>query len=201
MPHYAASTLHQRGLQWDLWQPRVACDNRDMVLHEGDALMWANQPREAQRAYQRAWPASSGLDARERVWLLFCIANASIRAGDFDDAFAACAGAQKGFASTGIIAGNPLFHLLAGLAADALDEFELATDNLARALICGGPAIFVDEDPHHLARMKTLLRPPAEIGTWDGYEGCSRNLLNGASGFLAELLTKRLGKAPPYEYE
>jgi hypothetical protein len=100
------------------------------------------------------------------------------------------------------MAGNPLFHLFAGLAYHGLGESaDKIEDHLARALICGGPATFAGEDPQHLARMCSLLKPPSELGTWDGYEGCSRELLNGATGYLAELLTKRLGAPPPYHYE
>ncbi len=46
--------------------------------------------------------------------------------------------------------------------------------------------------------MKKILKPPAELGTWTGYTGSSRDLLNGATGHLRELLTEKLGQAPPY---
>ena len=172
-------------------------------IEEGDAFMRSGCPRDAQRAYLEAWPLSrDGLDRVGRVWLLLSIANASLRAEDYDEAFDACAGALNGFADTKVVVGNPLFHLVAGLAYAGLGEDPNATtDHLARALICGGPAIFSSEDPRHLERMQAKLKPPAELGTWVGYEGCSRDLLNGASGYLAELLEARLGKPPPYLYE
>lgn len=172
-------------------------------MREGDAFMRSGQPREAQRAYREAWSLSKdGLDEFGRVWLLLSIANASVRAEDYEEAFDACAGALNGFAETRVVVGNPLFHLIAGLACHGLGEDPGAvTDHMARALICGGPAIFASEDPRHLERMQAMLRPPAELGTWVGYEGCSRDLLNGATGYLAELLEARLGKPPPYVYE
>jgi hypothetical protein len=169
-------------------------------IARADELMRAGDARGAQHAYMAAWPRSRGvLEPAARVWLLLSLANASLRAGDATEAFNACAGAQNGFAhSTGVVAGNPMFHLLAGLAAAGVGESAIAEDNLARALICGGPAMFVDEEPHHLAELRRKLLPPSELGTWDGYEGCSRNKLNGATGYLAEVLTGRLGSPPPY---
>ena len=154
----------------------------------------------AQQAFKDAWPVSHGdLDPVRRVWLLVRIALASVRLGDFEEGFEACAGAQQGYAhSSGIIAGNPLFHLVAGLAAHHLGEREIADDNLARTLICGGPKMFHGEDPALLARMRTILRPPAELGTWDGYEGVGLDHLDTTDGYLRELITERLGSPPPY---
>ena len=49
-----------------------------------------------------------------------------------------------------------------------------------------------------LPRMTSILRPPAELGTWNGYEGCSRDLLNDADGYLLELISSKLGLTPPF---
>jgi hypothetical protein len=173
------------------------------ALEAGDRAMREGRAADAQRHYQAAWPLTRALDPVGKVWVLLSLACAALRAGDPEDAFEACAAAQAHFAkSSGVVAGNPLFHLFAGLAYDGLgDSPEQATDHLARALICGGPAIFDGEDSRHLAHLLTILRPPSELGTWEGYEGCSRDLLNGARGFLADLLTERLGAAPPYHYD
>lgn len=177
------------------------------LIRNGDELMRAGCFKQAQKAYRDAWsPSRDELTAKQRVWLMLAIAHSSIRAGDFSEAFDVCAAAQNHFARpTGNVAGNPLFHLLAGLAAHELGEPEIAEDSLARALICGGPGIFTDEKPSHLERLRTILRPPAELGTWEGYEGCSRAQLNsvldfvdGDSGYLAALLERRLGKPLPY---
>lgn len=88
-----------------------------------------------------------------------------------------------------------VWHLLALSHAHNDDS---AIDNLARALICGGPDMFVDEDPGFLADLEQILLPPPELGTWDDYPGVNRDLLNGATGYLAELLAHRLGTPPPY---
>ena len=171
-------------------------------IAEGDNYMFAQKPREALSAYQRAWQSShDGHDDQTCVWLLLSIAQAAIMDGDYEEAFDALAGLRDGFAETGLVAGNPLFHLFVGLAYHGLGESEDdETDNFARALICGGPAIFSGEDPVHLSRITALLRPPAELGTWEGYEGASRDLLNDAKGYLCHLLTERLGSPPPYRY-
>ena len=42
--------------------------------------------------------------------------------------------------------------------------------------------------------------PPAELETWSGYEGSSRNLLNDSTGYLREMLTEMIGVPPPYVY-
>ena len=57
-----------------------------------------------------------------------------------------------------------------------------------------------NEDPAHLEKIQRILKPPAETGQWEGYTGCSRDLLDDAPGYLRELLTDRLGQAPPYTY-
>lgn len=174
----------------------------ELAIEDADARMRRGEHHEAQRAYHEIWPRSKQLAPERRVWLLFAIANAAVRAGDFEDALAACEGAFEGFAKpTKIVVGNPLFHLLHGLAAYELGEPPERTDDaFARTMICGGPAMFTGEDPRHLARMLEILEPPAELGTWDGYTGCSRDRMNGATGYLAELLAQRLGEPPPYRY-
>lgn len=179
--------------------------NATEQIRNADALMRAGRADDAKRAYKAAWPASKELEDRQRVWLLISIAYAALRARDFDEAFDACAAAQKHYAqSTKIIAGNPLFHLLAGIAAAELNEAAIAEDNLGRALVCGGPGIFEGEDAKYLAAIRVKMKPPIEMGgTWDGYRGCSLAQLNSVSefvgdGYLVEVLTDRLGAPPPY---
>jgi hypothetical protein len=169
------------------------------ALALGDDSMRGSNWSDARESYRAAYAASRGRAPAERVWILIRVALAALRLGDAEDAFGACAAAQTQFAKTsGVVAGNPLFHLVAGMAADRLGEAAIAEDNLARAMICGGPAIFTHEDPALRTRIESVLLPPAETGTWDGYEGCSRDLLDGARGYLAELLERRLGAPPPY---
>jgi hypothetical protein len=171
-------------------------------LEAGDRRMREGNPAQALAEYRAAWPLTRGtMEPVQRVWVLLSLANAAVRAGDFDEAFAALSGLQNGFAQTKVVAGNPLFHLLVGLTYVGLRETpDRYSDAFARALVCGGPEIFAGEDPQHVDAMKRILKPPAELGTWDGYTGCSRDLLNGATGFLAEVLAERLGAPPPYRY-
>ncbi len=170
------------------------------MLELAENHMRENRPGDALEAYRAAWPqVQQELDHPQRVWLLLSLANAAVRSGDFEEAFAALAVLPEHYAETRIVVGNPLFHLLVGLCFDGLQEQpDAATDNFARALICGGQEIFAGESPEHLQRMKEILRPPAETGTWDGYTGCSVDLLNGATGYLRELLTTKYGAPPPY---
>lgn len=165
-----------------------------------DEHMRAMRYADALAAYQAAWvQLQDQLDEKQQVWLLLSIANAAVRLGDFEEAFEALLVLPEHYADSGIVVGNPLFHLLVGLSFHGLKEDpDGETDNFARALICGGPGIFFGENPSHLERMKKLLRPPAELGTWTGYEGCSRDLLNQATGYLLELITEKIGAAPPY---
>lgn len=168
------------------------------MLDTADQHMREGQFREAFDEYQEAWSKlSKELDQVQQVWLLLSIANAAVRLEEFEEAMDALSALLEYYAESKIIVGNPFFHLLVGLTYHGLNEDpEGETDNFARALICGGPEIFALEDPIHLERMKKLMRPPAETGTWAGYKGCSRELLNGATGYLCEQLTKKLG-APP----
>lgn len=177
-------------------------DKQQDLIDVADDQMRAGDHEQALKTYQSGWEQRAGaMHNVERVWLLLSIANAAVRAGDFEEAFGALSALVEHYSDTGIVVGNPLFHLLVGASYHGLDENpEGETDNFARALICGGPAIFTDEDPAHLERMKSILKPPAETGTWEGYTGCSRDTLDDAPGYLRELLIARLGQAPPYTY-
>lgn len=169
-----------------------------------DNLMRENRPEDAFTAYQVVWSElqrrQRKLSVKQQVWLLLSIANAAVRCGDFEEAAEVLAALPEGFSDSEIVEGNPLFHLLVGLSLHGLDEDpETEADNFARALICGGPEIFAGEDPGHLQRTMEVLLPPAETETWEGYVGCSRDLLNDATGYLRELLTIKYGSPPPYE--
>ncbi|MBN8418190.1 MAG: tetratricopeptide repeat protein [Verrucomicrobia bacterium] len=165
-----------------------------------DDHMRAGRYGDALLAYQAAWSERQDeLDETQQIWLLLSIAKAAVRLGDFEEAFETLVVLPEHYADSGIVVGNPLFHLLVGLSYHGLKEDpDGATDNFARALICGGPELFSGEDPAHLRRMKEILRPPAELGTWTGYEGCSRDLLNQATGYLREWITERIGSPPPF---
>jgi len=170
------------------------------MTETADEHMRAGRYEDALAAYQTAWSQlQDELDETQQVWLLFSIANAAVRLVDFEEAFEALSVLPEHYADSGIVVGNPFFHLLVGLSYHGLNENpDGETDNFARALICGGPEMFFGEDPSHLKQMQEILRPPAELGTWTGYQGCSRDLLNQAPGYLRELITEKIGSAPPY---
>ncbi len=172
-------------------------------IEVADDLMRSGDPRAAMSAYQRVWEDHAGeLGSHEHVWLLLSIGNAAVRAGDFDEAFGALSALPEYYGESGIVVGNPLFHLLVGLTLHGFgDDPAGVEDNFARALICGGEAIFAGEDGAHLDAIERVLRPPADTGTWAGYEGAARGLLDGAPGYLRELITQKLGAAPPYRSE
>lgn len=166
-------------------------------LQRGDDFMRAGKPDDAFAEYSATWPlARQSLDEKALVWVLFSIANAALRAGDFEEALSALAGAYNGLnEKTGIVLGNPLFHLLVGLARAGLEpESDGSRDDFARALIGGGPEMFSGEDPRHLSNLFQVMEPPAETGTWVGYQGATRDLLSGATGYLREMIEQRLGK-------
>lgn len=171
------------------------------MIDVADQHMRDNNPEAALKAYQDAWPkVVRQLNEKQRVWLLLSLANAAVRCGNFEEAFEALAALPEGFSDSEIVLGNPLFHLLVGLAFHGLEENpEEEIENFSRALICGGPEIFAGEAPIHLQQTLQVLEPPAETATWEGYTGCSRDLLNDATGYLRELLTAKFGSAPPYE--
>lgn len=170
------------------------------MIDTADNFMRENRPEDAFKAYQAAWSRlQRQLDIKQQVWLLLSIANAAVRFGDYEEAFGALSVLPEHYSKSEIVVGNPLFHLLVGLSFHGLNENpEGETDNFARALICGGPEIFVGEARTHLKRTMEVLLPPAETETWDGYVGCSRDSLNDATGYLRELLTAKFGSPPPY---
>lgn len=172
------------------------------VLEMAERSMREKEYASALSLFQDAWALSGeNLETNERVWLLLAVATAAVRLGDHEEAYEAIYGLHSGFADTGIVVGNPYFHLVAGLAFHGLGDDKSEDDNFARALICGGQAIFNGEDPRFLERTKQLLKPPAELGTWEGYEGCSSDLLNGATGYVREVIREKWSLRSDRDYQ
>jgi hypothetical protein len=144
--------------------------------------------------------------AEDAFWLLLSGANAQFCAGDFEGCLDTCTTAFDLFKDLGYVVGNPFFHLRVGQASFELeppedrDERGTTIDNLARALICGGIEIFNNEDAKYLEPILQVLRPPEGYSSWHDAagEGCSVDNLNGASGFLVDVLTTKYGTPPPY---
>ena len=144
--------------------------------------------------------------SEDAFWLLLSGANAQFSAGDFEDCLDTCITAFELFKELGYVVGNPFFHLRLGQASfeveppEDRDEGGMTIDNLARALICGGIEIFNNEDAKYLEPVLEVLDPPAGFSSWHeaAGEGCSVDKLNGASGFLVDVFTRKYGAPPPY---
>ena len=132
--------------------------------------------------------------------------NSQFCAGDYAGCLEACELTLMAFRELGCVVGNPFFHLRAGQASFELDEggshdpAGTSIDNLARALICGGVEIFNKEDDKYLDSVLEVLEPPQGYSSWREAtgQGCSVDLLNGATGFLVDSLIEKYGSTPPY---
>ena len=60
--------------------------------------------------------------------------------------------------------GNPFIHMRLGQSQFELGNMDRAADELARAYLQEGLAIFEDEDPKYVAFIKSKLKPPP--GGW-----------------------------------
>ncbi|MBI5551295.1 MAG: tetratricopeptide repeat protein [Desulfobacterales bacterium] len=86
------------------------------TIESADNLMRRGTPGEALKEYQSAWVSSrKDLNETQQIWLLLSLANAAVRYGDYEEALNALSSLLEGYKSSGIIVGNPLFHLLIGL--------------------------------------------------------------------------------------
>ncbi len=88
-------------------------------------------------------------------WLLVAMGECAIRMGDFAAAFAPLKDAMH---CPGTI-GNPWVHLLLGRCRLELGD-ERAADELARAYMGGGRALFDELDPKYFALVEHVLKPP-----------------------------------------
>jgi hypothetical protein len=88
-------------------------------------------------------------------WLLVAMGEAAIRAGDFNRAFAPLKDAMH---CPGTI-GNPWVHLRLGQARLELAD-DRAVDDLSRAYMGGGRAVFDGLDPKYFAVVEGALKPP-----------------------------------------
>ncbi|KAI2493956.1 hypothetical protein MHU86_20598 [Fragilaria crotonensis] len=174
-------------------------DSLEDKLRCADDFMTGNKPGDALLLYKQAWDQSDVEDDERKVWILLSTSNAAIRSNEVKASQEAL---EKvfGLVHTGIVLGNPLFHLLLGLTYHLLDENPTAKEeNFARAIICGGSKIFNGEEEHHVRQLRKVLEFPEATDTWETYEGCSLDTLNGATGYIATLIESRMGKPLPYD--
>lgn len=177
----------------------VSADPMKKKLKCADECMAINKPGAALALYKEVWEQADAQEEESKVWILLSIANAAIRCKQVNESKQALERAFA-FVGTGIVLGNPLFHLFLGLTYHLLDENPTAKEeNFARAIICGGSKIFNGEEEHHVKQLKKTLEFPNVTDTWETYEGCSLDTLNGATGYMATLIESRMGKPLPYD--
>ncbi len=133
-----------------------AFDALEQQASEGERLVDGDAPA-AFRAFRAAlellpepvqnWNAAG--------WLLVAMGECAIRTGDFAAALAPLKDAMH---CPGTI-GNPWVHLLLGRCRLELGD-ERAADELARAYMGGGRALFDELDPKYFALVEHVLKPP-----------------------------------------
>ena len=125
---------------------------------EGERLMAVGQYSQAFHLFLEALDLLP--DPRERWnaagWLLVALGENAVRAGSFTTALAPL---QDAMACPGTI-GNPWVHLRFGQVRFELGEIERAEDELARAYMGGGRAVFEGQDPKYFAVVERTLLPP-----------------------------------------
>jgi tetratricopeptide (TPR) repeat protein len=94
------------------------------------------------------------------TWLLTAIGDTNFLAGNYEQARKALSDAMH---CPGAI-GNPFIHMRLGQSEFELGNTDRAADELARAYLQEGLAIFEDEDPKYVAFVKSKLKPPP--GGW-----------------------------------
>mmetsp|Transcript_28891 Transcript_28891/g.47761 ORF Transcript_28891/g.47761 Transcript_28891/m.47761 type:complete len:233 (+) Transcript_28891:168-866(+) len=175
----------------------------ETTLKRADELMSSSKPEEALPLYQQAWSHADDEEEESKVWILLSTANAAVRCNKVKESKAAL-GKAYSFVHTGVVVGNPLFHLLVGLTHHLVDvDADEKDENFSKAIVCGGADIFKGEDEQvqtSLKMLKTRLGPPEE-GSWEVYEGVSLDTLNGATGYLATLIEEKMGKPLPFVFE
>lgn len=175
---------------------------------QGDNSMKRKRWGDAADKYAAAWrlvtsnPAEREAYTPERAfWLMMAGLEAAFRAGQHGAVLGMGKAAHQQFARfEGLVVGNPYFHLRMGQA-----KFErqpgkshetgpgTALDELTRALICGGTALFREEDPTYLAAVQAVLDPPDGFASWDEageIEGAATEVLRGAEGYLGAMFER-----------
>eukprot|EP00759_Apiculatamorpha_spiralis_P041360 PhF_6_TR40016/c0_g1_i1/m.59385 len=176
------------------------------VLHDTDVLASRNSilagPRYL-RLYQIVLTYDSiveGLgwnaeDTSKPLWLLLNAAYVYIQQERYADA-----NAVLGIAFTNHeedCVGNAMFHLLLGTLKFRVLSPDHATDDLTRALLCGGPQMFdCEEDDLIKLHVETHVPPPAGMKSWDEVkeEGCLVQKMNSVYGHLAVVLQMKYGR-------
>lgn len=132
----------------------------------GDDLAAAEEYSEALVKYWEAWdllpePKTNWSAA---TWILAAIGDANFQSGDNESGRDNLANAMH----CPDAVGNPFLHMRLGQCQFELGSMDRAADELARAYIPEGKAIFEDSDPKYLDFIKSRLKPPPD-GWPDGW--------------------------------
>jgi tetratricopeptide (TPR) repeat protein len=144
--------------------PQAVFDAVERLCIEGGRLMAAGKHNKAFRKFVAALDLLP--EPREQWnaagWILVAIGENAVRAGSFRAAERPLADAML---CPGTV-GNPWVHLRLGQVRFELGNRDAAADELARAYLGGGRAIFDGLDPKYLALAEEDLQPPP------GWTGC-----------------------------
>lgn len=185
----------------------ITTSNAELLAMRGDVHAGAGEFDQAVQSYRAAWQAmaAAGSIRKDEAALLVALSllDVTVHRGDFRAARGIVDEITTAFDSR-LYVGNPLYHLRAGQShferGDA-DGRRQAGDDLTRALLGGGVELFDGEDQRYLAFAAKLLEPPDAYPHWPatrGSGGPARHRLNHATGYLADVLTKKFGRRPPY---
>lgn len=138
-------------------------DQIKALSSEGDEFAEAGCYQEALEKYCVAWDLlpepKTNWDAA--LWIQAAIGDANFFRGDFETSLNNFLRAMQ---VEGAI-GNPFLHLRIGQCEFELDNDERAVDEMCRAYMSEGFAIFENEDPKYFQLLKTRLQPP--VGGWE----------------------------------
>jgi tetratricopeptide (TPR) repeat protein len=128
----------------------------------GDALADEGKYRDAVGKYVEALELlpEPMTDWEACTWLLTAVGDANFLSGNYEQARSALSDAMH---CPGAI-GNPFMHMRLGQSQFELGNMDRAADELARAYLQEGLAIFEHEDPKYVAFIKAKLKPPP--GGW-----------------------------------
>jgi len=137
--------------------PKIHAEVKRLTA-QGDSLAEAGKYPEAIPIYWKAWDLlpepKQSWDAA--LWILAAVGDANFHNKDYT----ACRDNLSVAMHTPDAAANPFLHLRLGQCQFELRNMDRAADELARAYLPEGKAIFKDDDPKYLAFIKSKLKPP-----------------------------------------
>lgn len=126
----------------------------------GDQLAGATKYQDAIATYWKAWDLlpEPKLEWGAALWILAAIGDANFLNKDY----VACRDNLSSAMAAPDAIGNPFLHMRLGQCQFELGNMDRAADELARAYLQQGKAIFKHDDPKYLAFVKSKLKPPPE---------------------------------------